>query len=222
MQLEVRTSSRIGPFVNEWSHCGVDRGAVQIVFCTTWPGAISKASHRAAIPGTPHIGVQTPHTAEAWQLRPTLPLVYRWAYDYSVPGADQDFIRKTSRRERPPDWQQDVGGEESNDVSRFHELMVSLGCPPRVRRNLGDRDTSSRAARKLALRVFLRWSVLFTLLVIAYAGAWRMRLASCAQLKRYGRIRCADIEQCRLAMGAVFSASRADGRQQVRLQSVIR
>jgi len=22
----------------------------------------------------------------------TLPLVYRWAYDYSVPGADRDFI----------------------------------------------------------------------------------------------------------------------------------
>jgi len=21
-----------------------------------------------------------------------LPVVYRWAYDYSVPGADQDFI----------------------------------------------------------------------------------------------------------------------------------
>jgi len=37
--------------------------------------------------------------------------------------------------------------------------------------NLGDRDTTSRAARKLALRVFLAVvAVLFTLLVIAYAG----------------------------------------------------
>src|SRR5256885_6206558 len=37
--------------------------------------------------------------------------------------------------------------------------------------DLGARDTSSRAARKLALRVFLAVvAVLFTLLVIAYAG----------------------------------------------------
>ena len=36
---------------------------------------------------------QTPDTPPAhgnWG--PTLPIVYRWAYDYSVPGADQDFL----------------------------------------------------------------------------------------------------------------------------------
>ena len=28
-----------------------------------------------------------------WQLwARTLPVVYRWAYDYSVPGADEDFM----------------------------------------------------------------------------------------------------------------------------------
>ena len=36
---------------------------------------------------------QTPETPPAhgnWG--PELPVVYRWAYDYSVPGADQDFL----------------------------------------------------------------------------------------------------------------------------------
>ncbi|SHG91709.1 cytochrome c oxidase subunit 1 [Ferrimonas marina] len=36
---------------------------------------------------------------------PKLPTVYRWAYDYSVPGAKQDFVMQTS------DWQ--GGGEKS-------------------------------------------------------------------------------------------------------------
>ena len=57
-------------------------------------------------------------------------------------------------------------------MSRFHELMVKPWVPAEgIVENLGDRDTTSRAARKLALRVFLAVvAVLFTLLVIAYAG----------------------------------------------------
>jgi cytochrome c oxidase subunit 1 len=36
---------------------------------------------------------QTPDTPpKHGNFGPTLPLVYRWAYDYSVPGAPQDFI----------------------------------------------------------------------------------------------------------------------------------
>ena len=31
-----------------------------------------------------------------------LPVVYRWAYDYSVPGAARTSFRKTSRRRRRP------------------------------------------------------------------------------------------------------------------------
>ena len=57
-------------------------------------------------------------------------------------------------------------------MSRFHELMVKPWVPAEgIVENLGDKDTTSRAARKLALRVFLAVvAVLFTLLVIAYAG----------------------------------------------------
>jgi len=42
---------------------------------------------------------QTPQTPPAhgnWG--PTLPVVYRWAYDYSVPGAERDFIPQTEPR----------------------------------------------------------------------------------------------------------------------------
>jgi cytochrome c oxidase subunit 3 len=54
----------------------------------------------------------------------------------------------------------------------FHQLMVKPWVPAEgLVGNLRDRDTSYRAAKKLALRVFLAVvAVLFTLLVIAYAG----------------------------------------------------
>jgi len=57
-------------------------------------------------------------------------------------------------------------------VSTFHELMVKPWVPAEgLVENLGHRDTSSRAAKKLALRVFLAVvAVLFTLLVIAYGN----------------------------------------------------
>jgi cytochrome c oxidase subunit 1 len=36
---------------------------------------------------------QTPETPpKHGNFGPTLPVVYRWAYDYSVPGATEDFI----------------------------------------------------------------------------------------------------------------------------------
>src|SRR2546422_11599547 len=104
------------------------------------------------------MGVENPPPpAEAWQLRPApavgVPLGLR--------------LQRAGRRaglhpaKRPaarghPSQQQDVGGEESDDVSRFHELMVKPWVPAEgIVEGLGDRDTSSRAARKLALRVFL-------------------------------------------------------------------
>jgi cytochrome c oxidase subunit 3 len=54
----------------------------------------------------------------------------------------------------------------------FHQLMVKPWVPAEgLVGNLRDRDTSYRAAKKVALRVFLAVvAVLFTLLVIAYAG----------------------------------------------------
>ncbi len=41
---------------------------------------------------------------------PTLPVVYRWAYDYSVPGADQDFLPQNvpPDRESAPDGLEDL------------------------------------------------------------------------------------------------------------------
>ena len=43
---------------------------------------------------------QTPHTPPAHgNFGPQLPIVYRWAYDYSVPGADRDFLPQNL----PPD-----------------------------------------------------------------------------------------------------------------------
>src|SRR5260370_36044560 len=54
----------------------------------------------------------------------------------------------------------------------FHQVMVKPWVPAEgIVEGLGDRDTSHRAAKKLALRVFLAVvAVLFTLLVIAYAS----------------------------------------------------
>ncbi len=54
----------------------------------------------------------------------------------------------------------------------FHQLMVEPWVPAEgLVGNFRDRDTASRAAKKLALRVFLAVvTVLFTLLLIAYAG----------------------------------------------------
>jgi cytochrome c oxidase subunit 1 len=40
---------------------------------------------------------------------PKLPLVYRWAYAYSVPGADRDFLPQNL----PPQGVTDTGGEAS-------------------------------------------------------------------------------------------------------------
>ena len=61
---------------------------------------------------------QTPHTPPAHgNLGKELPVVYRWAYDYSVPGAKQDFIPQNL----PPDqieW-------ESADAAQAHRAHAS-------------------------------------------------------------------------------------------------
>jgi len=42
-----------------------------------------------------------------------LPTVYRWAYDYSVPGAAQDFIpQNTPEREEPTVDDQNLGSDK--------------------------------------------------------------------------------------------------------------
>jgi cytochrome c oxidase subunit 1 len=57
---------------------------------------------------------QTPPVHGNWG--PELPVVYRWAYDYSVPGAAQDFIPQTMAPEDVPSRHPDYQGEEGEHV----------------------------------------------------------------------------------------------------------
>jgi cytochrome c oxidase subunit 1 len=87
-------------------------GAVQVVFIwnliwSYWNGKPSGGNPWRATT----LEWQTPDTPpKHGNFGPTLPVVYRWAYDYSVPGAPQDFIpqnqppsRKTQGLEKVPD-----------------------------------------------------------------------------------------------------------------------
>ena len=69
-------------------------GAAQFVFLSN---LIRSLTHGAPAGGNPWRATtlewQTPQTPPAhgnWGAR--LPVVYRWPYDYSVPGAEQDFV----------------------------------------------------------------------------------------------------------------------------------
>src|SRR6266403_964398 len=69
-------------------------GAVQLVFLYNLVWSYFKGKPSGGNPwNATTLEWQTPHTPpRQGNFGPTLPLVYRWAYDYSVPGADQDFI----------------------------------------------------------------------------------------------------------------------------------
>ena len=43
----------------------------------------------------------------------SLPTVYRWAYDYSVPGAEQDFIPQNTPEEEGPTMSDDGTDKEA-------------------------------------------------------------------------------------------------------------
>ena len=62
--------------------------------CSTCSGASGTAARRAAIPGAQRRsnGRPRPRRRRTATGARTLPVVYRWAYDYSVPGAKQDFL----------------------------------------------------------------------------------------------------------------------------------
>src|SRR6267378_186765 len=82
-------------FVNEWiTIAALIVGAVQIVFLYNLAWSYFKGKPSGGNPwNATTLEWQTPHTPPRHgNFGPTLPLVYRWAYDYSVPGADQDFI----------------------------------------------------------------------------------------------------------------------------------
>jgi len=69
-------------------------GAVQAVFLYNLIWSYFKGKPAGSNPwGATTLEWQTPDTPpKHGNFGPTLPVVYRWAYDYSVPGADQDFI----------------------------------------------------------------------------------------------------------------------------------
>jgi len=83
-------------------------GTVQIVFLYNLVWSYFKGKPSGGNPwGATTLEWQTPDTPpKHGNFGPTLPVVYRWAYDYSVPGADRDFIpqnqppgRKTGTKE---------------------------------------------------------------------------------------------------------------------------
>ena len=69
-------------------------GAVQLVFLYNLVWSYFKGKPSGGNPwGATTLEWQTADTPpKHGNFGPTLPVVYRWAYDYSVPGADQDFI----------------------------------------------------------------------------------------------------------------------------------
>ena len=69
-------------------------GAVQIVFLYNLVVSYFKGRPSGPNPwNATTLEWQTPDTPpKHGNFGPELPLVYRWAYDYSVPGAEQDFI----------------------------------------------------------------------------------------------------------------------------------
>ena len=81
-------------------------GAVQIVFLYNliWSYFNGKPSGGNPWRATT-LEWQTPDTPpKHGNFGPTLPVVYRWAYDYSVPGAAEDFIPQNQppgKRTRP-------------------------------------------------------------------------------------------------------------------------
>jgi cytochrome c oxidase subunit 1 len=69
-------------------------GAVQVVFLYNLVWSYFRGKPSGGNPwNATTLEWQTPDTPpKHGNFGPTLPLVYRWAYDYSVPGAEQDFI----------------------------------------------------------------------------------------------------------------------------------
>jgi cytochrome c oxidase subunit 1 len=76
-------------------------GVAQLLFFINMIWSLFKGPKADPNPwGAASLEWQTPDTPPAhgnWG--PTLPKVYRWAYDYSVPGAAQDFIPQTVPQE---------------------------------------------------------------------------------------------------------------------------
>src|SRR5438034_1286435 len=82
-------------FVNEWiTIAALIVGMVQLVFLYNLISSYFKGKPSGSNPwNATTLEWQTPDTPpKHGNFAPTLPVVYRWAYDYSVPGAAEDFI----------------------------------------------------------------------------------------------------------------------------------
>src|SRR5437667_125126 len=82
-------------FVNEWiTIAALIVGAVQLVFLYNLIWSYFKGRPSGSNPwNATTLEWQTPHTPPRHgNFGASLPVVYRWAYDYSVPGAVDDFI----------------------------------------------------------------------------------------------------------------------------------
>ncbi|MCH8227550.1 MAG: cytochrome c oxidase subunit I, partial [Proteobacteria bacterium] len=76
-------------------------GTAQLVFIVNMIWSMSKGKKAGSNPwGATTLEWQTPDTPpKHGNWGPTLPVVHRWAYDYSVPGAKRDFIPQNEPEE---------------------------------------------------------------------------------------------------------------------------
>lgn len=89
-------------------------GLAQLIFIVNVILSLRKGTAAEPNPwGSPTLEWQTPQNPPAhgnWG--PQLPLVYRWAYDFSVPGAKQDFIPQNMPQEEV-EWAEEIPVESA-------------------------------------------------------------------------------------------------------------
>jgi cytochrome c oxidase subunit 1 len=103
-------------------------GAVQVVFIYN---LIWSYFHGKPSGGNPWRATtlewQTPQTPpKHGNFGPELPVVYRWAYDYSVPGASEDFIPQNQ-----PPAKKAKGLEAAPDVSELGPQVAAAATTPK-------------------------------------------------------------------------------------------
>ena len=93
-------------------------GAVQMIFLYNLVRSLTHGKPSGGNPwGATTLEWQTPETPpKHGNWGPELPVVYRWAYDYSVPGAAQDFIPQNMAPDDVPSDDPNYDGEEGQHV----------------------------------------------------------------------------------------------------------
>ena len=227
-----RVHPAVGASLNEFiTVAALIVGAAQLVFVYNLSGATGAASRADGNPWrAASLEWQTPDTPpKHGNWGPTLPVVYRWAYDYSVPGAAEDFIPQNE----PPAEADRRARARSRDAPRHavrsprhrwswrhgHRRLVA-GAPACSTRSRGCEQravdaavatASSRCRRPSGSWVFIGVATsLFSLFITAYCmrmdGAdWtaaRAAVPAVAQHRRAGAraaSRCMDARMPRAA-----------------------